>query len=119
MHHGPECHLIIFVLDFLDTQPTEVVGQESSNKVLFPKSESSGDIKESTNQKQTEHLTKSPTGMVIICFLNTGHDVLLEYGRWYWVLKVLIVVIGKCLKCHGPGACERLLSMMWIHWQVG
>lgn len=41
--------------------------------VLFPKSESSVEIKEFANQKQTENLTKSPTGMVIICFLKTGH----------------------------------------------
>lgn len=92
LYHCLEYHLIIFVLGFIEPQPKEVVEQESQDVALCPNSESSEDIKESDDQKQTENLTNSPTGMVIICFislfLKTGHYVLLEYGRWYWVLKV-------------------------------
>uniref|UniRef100_G1NTX6 Sperm associated antigen 17 n=1 Tax=Myotis lucifugus TaxID=59463 RepID=G1NTX6_MYOLU len=44
-----------------DPQPKEVVEQRPSDRAFFPKSESSVNIKEFANQKETENLSKSPT----------------------------------------------------------
>ncbi|XP_015419028.1 PREDICTED: sperm-associated antigen 17 [Myotis davidii] len=46
---------------FLDPQPKEVVEQEPSDRAFSSKSESSVNIKEFANQKETENLSKSPT----------------------------------------------------------
>ncbi|XP_070252628.1 sperm-associated antigen 17 isoform X3 [Myotis yumanensis] len=46
---------------FLDPQPKEVVEQGPSDRAFSPKSESSVNIKEFANQKETENLSKSPT----------------------------------------------------------
>lgn len=46
---------------FLDPQPKEVVELGPSDRAFFSKSESSVNIKEFANQKETENLSKSPT----------------------------------------------------------